>query len=62
MKILDAAPSTVRPTNDWPLSARCEREITLRDEMVAAARGSFDKLSDRDLTGVVYPGAADPTA
>ena len=42
-------PKTVRPTGEWPLSARCEREHRQRDEMRAKARAAFDCLTDREL-------------
>ena len=57
MQILDIPENmprkTVRPNGDWLPSARCKRELTLRDEMVAAARDSFDVLSDRDLRSMI---------
>ena len=42
-------PKTVRPTSEWPLRARCEREHRQRDEMRAKARVAFNCLSDREL-------------
>jgi len=41
--------TTLRPTIDWPLSARCRRELALRDETIAEARETLSVLSDREL-------------
>jgi len=45
----DIDPAGVRPTSDWPLSARCEREHWRRDLMIAEARERLAELPDREL-------------
>lgn len=41
--------ATIRPTIDWPLSARCRRELALRDETITETRNFLTLLSDREL-------------
>jgi hypothetical protein len=38
--------ATLRPTIDWPISARCRRELALRDETIAEARETLSVLSN----------------
>jgi hypothetical protein len=45
--------TTLRPTIDWPLSARCRQELALRDETIAEARETLTVLSDRELRAKV---------
>jgi hypothetical protein len=51
--------AAIRPTIDWPLSARCQRELALRDETIAEARGVLSVLSDKELRVKVAAELAD---
>jgi hypothetical protein len=51
--------ATLYPTIDWPLSARCRRELALRDETIAEARDMLAVLSDRELRVKVVGELAD---
>jgi hypothetical protein len=42
-------PDHIDRANDWPLSARCRRELALRDETIAEARELIATLSNRAL-------------
>jgi hypothetical protein len=45
----DIDPRTVRPTSDWPLSARSQREHDWREMTVTNARHKLDELTDEEL-------------
>jgi len=46
-------PATVRPSSDWRLSKRTQRELALRESLIAEARESLAELSDDELRAEV---------
>ena len=49
----DVDPATVRPSSEWRLSKRTQRELALRESAVAEARESLAELSDDELRAEV---------